>query len=173
MLSETEQLQIVKDLPPTEGRKIPNEMESLEIQICFLACMDLDQGESTFENTSEKTRKSMAKSIIPHSAEAIIPELKNSSLKNSRRKSIKIIIYTDIGRDIDNAVLLIILFYLHKIRVVEIIFIVANVHPAEQRALATKFLTEKRGVPEVPVAYGTKGTMRSSTCIVRITKGSA
>jgi hypothetical protein len=63
-----------------------------------------------------------------------------------------------VGRDIDDAVLLVILAYLHRIGVAEILLVVTNVKPSKIRAKAAKFIFEEMGAPEVPVAYGTDGT---------------
>jgi hypothetical protein len=90
---------------------------------------------------------------MPTSAATIVQEL-----KNSRRKPKKIIVFTDIGRDIDDAVLLILLAYLHKIKVVEVLLVVANVKPAKLRAEAAKSIFEKMGTPDISVAYGSDGT---------------
>jgi hypothetical protein len=51
-----------------------------------------------------------------------------------------------------------ILAYLHKIKVVEVVLVIANVQPAELRAKAAKFIFEKMGAPDVPVAVGSDST---------------
>lgn len=101
------------------------------------------------DNLSEKAARSV---------EAIVEELKNPGPNNRRVKAAKIIVFTDVGRDIDDAVLLVILAYLHKIGVAKVLLVVANVKPSETRAKAAKFIFEDMGAPEVPVAYGTDGT---------------
>lgn len=95
---------------------------------------------------------------VPAYAESIVKELKNPGPKNSGRKSAKIIVFTDVGRDIDDAALLVVLAYLHRIKVVEVLLVVTNVKPTESRARTAKFIFEKMGAPSVPVARGSNGT---------------
>jgi inosine-uridine nucleoside N-ribohydrolase len=91
-------------------------------------------------------------------AKSIVRELKNPSPTGQRLQPANIIVFTDVGRDIDDAALLVILAYLHKISVAKILLIVANVKPSKTRAKAAKFIFEKMGAPDVPVAYGSDGT---------------
>ncbi|KAF2653142.1 hypothetical protein K491DRAFT_751959 [Lophiostoma macrostomum CBS 122681] len=97
----------------------------------------------------------------PISAEEIVRRLENPGSSSPRPERKKIIIFTDIGRHIDDATLLVLITYLHKIQVVEVLLIVANVTPTERRAKAAKFICENMGVPDVRVATGSNGTDRS------------
>jgi hypothetical protein len=114
--------------------------------------MSRQDQESTY-NTADPQQYANTFPTVPISATTIVQELKNSG-----RKPAKIIIFTDVGRDIDDAALLVILAYLHRIKVVEVVLVVANVKPTESRAKAAKFIFEKMGAPDVPVAVGSDGT---------------
>ncbi|KAM3064627.1 hypothetical protein ACMFMF_011886 [Clarireedia jacksonii] len=105
------------------------------------------QDQKSTYNTADPQQYTNTFPTVPISATTIVQELKNSG-----RKPAKIIIFTDVGRDIDDAALLVILAYLHKIKVVEVVLVVANVKPTESRAKAAKFIFEKMGAPDVPVA---------------------
>jgi hypothetical protein len=94
------------------------------------------------------------------SAESIVRELKNPDPTYLGLQPEKIIIFTDVGRDIDDASLLVILAFLHKIHIARILLVVANVKPSESRAKAAKFIFENLGVPDVRVMRGTDGTSR-------------
>ncbi|KAM3067013.1 hypothetical protein ACMFMG_011795 [Clarireedia jacksonii] len=111
------------------------------------------QDQKSTYNTADPQQYTNTFPTVPISATTIVQELKNSG-----RKPAKIIIFTDVGRDIDDAALLVILAYLHKIKVVEVVLVVANVKPTESRAKAAKFIFEKMGAPDVPVAVGSDGT---------------
>ncbi|KAF2183890.1 hypothetical protein K469DRAFT_689639 [Zopfia rhizophila CBS 207.26] len=177
-LDNNDRLEVVQGLSSTEGGEILDEMKSSEAQLSFLTCMKFDRGISTLANATKGTRGAIVEAVtlpslqeiinhgieeylseeVPTSAEAIVQELKNPGPKNSGRKPAKIIAFTDVGRDIDDAALLVVLAYLHKIKVVEVLLVVTNVKPTESRAKAAKFIFEKMGAPDVPVARGSDGT---------------
>jgi hypothetical protein len=165
-LDRSSQLKVAQNVSTTEGGRILNEMERLECQLLFLSCMKLSQGISTLANATAETRRAIVKAMprplqeTVHNgieAKAIVQEVKSPGPKN-RLKPIKIIVYTDVERDIDDAVLLIILAYLHKTGVAEVLLVVTNVKPSKSRAKRAKFIFEEIGAPGVPVAYGTDGT---------------
>jgi hypothetical protein len=176
-LDDSDRREVVQNLTPMEGKELLDEFESVEAQLIFLNCTTFDQAISILAIATE-TCKAIVDAIkipslqeqihqgikayrfleTPTSAEAILHELKNPSPKSGGPKPVKIIVFTDIGRDIDDAILLIILAYLHKIKVVEILLVVANVDPTDSRAKEAKSIVEKMGVPDVPVACGTNGT---------------
>jgi inosine-uridine nucleoside N-ribohydrolase len=89
------------------------------------------------------------------SADSIVRELMDPGRK---LPPTKIVVFTDIGRDIDDAVLLIILAWLHKIGVAKVSLVVTNVKPTKTRAQVAKFIFEEMDVLDIPVAYGTDGT---------------
>jgi hypothetical protein len=111
------------------------------------------QDQNSVCNTADPQQYANIFPTVPTSAAKIVQELKNGG-----RKPVKIMIFTDVGRDIDDAALLMIFAYLHKIKVVEVVLVVANVKPAESRAKAAKFIFEKMGAPDIPVAAGSDGT---------------
>ena len=109
------------------------------------------------ENRERLKRKELAgpQTLSP---QAIVHDLENPGRKSYVRKPKNLIVFTDVERDIDDAVLLVILAYLHKTEVAKVLLVVANVKPSESRAKAAKVIFENGGAPDVPVAYGTEGT---------------
>jgi len=95
---------------------------------------------------------------ITLSAKSIVQEIKNLGARHEKLQQVQMIIFTDVGRDIDDATLLVILAYLHKIRIAKVLLVVANAKPSRRRAEAAKFIFEKMDLPNVLVAYGSDGT---------------
>lgn len=181
-LDPSTQLQVAQNLSIVEGGKILDQMNSPKNWMQFLNCMGKDQVIPALANATEKTRQAFMNEIppglqeimnpgiqdyfshkAPISAQEMVKELKSPGPRYNGLKPTKIILYTDLGRDIDDAVLLIILAYLHKIGVIEILLVVANVKPSMRRAKAAKFIVEEMGASEVPIAYGTDGTDENIT----------
>jgi hypothetical protein len=111
------------------------------------------QDQKSLYNTGNPEHHTNIFPPVPISATTIVQELKNST-----RKAEKIILFTDVGRDIDDAALLVLLAHLQKIKVVEVLLVMANIHPTKERAKAAKFLLEEIGELGIPVAYGSDGT---------------
>jgi hypothetical protein len=93
------------------------------------------------------------------SAKNIVQELKSPGPNNQGLEPAKIIVFTDVGADVDDACFLTALAYLHKLRVANVLLAVANVKPTQSRAKTAKFIFEQIGA-DIPVACGTDGTSK-------------
>ncbi|KAK4149558.1 hypothetical protein C8A00DRAFT_46853 [Chaetomidium leptoderma] len=69
----------------------------------------------------------------------------------------RIIVFTDIEQDYDDLLAVIFLAEMHRMGAIELAGFVANHHPAVERAKFLKTVLHLLGLPNVPVAIGTKG----------------
>jgi hypothetical protein len=69
-----------------------------------------------------------------------------------------IVVITDVGKDYDDLAALVVLTEFHRLELVELRAVVANLVPADKRAHLAKAVLESLGLPNVPVACGTRGS---------------
>jgi len=72
----------------------------------------------------------------------------------------KVAVITDIAKDYDDLMALVVLKELHRLGLVQIIGVVANLHPSYKRARFARGALKTLGLGSIPVAYGTKGSER-------------
>jgi hypothetical protein len=71
----------------------------------------------------------------------------------------KVAVITDIGKDYDDLTALVILKELHRLGFVQLVGVVANLHPSQRRARFARGALKTLGLESVAVAYGTKGSV--------------
>lgn len=69
-----------------------------------------------------------------------------------------IVVITDVGKDYDDLAALVVLKEFHRLRLVELRAVVANLVPADKRAYLAKAALKSLGLPGVPVACGSRGS---------------
>ena len=69
----------------------------------------------------------------------------------------RILVFTDIDQDYDDLLAIVFLAEMHRMGAVELAGFVANHHPVEKRAKFLKTVLRLLGLPNVPVAKGTRG----------------
>jgi hypothetical protein len=68
----------------------------------------------------------------------------------------QIVVITDINKDVDDLVAMVLLKELHRLGLVELKGFVANLRPARLRALAGRGALDALGLPDIPIAVGTE-----------------
>lgn len=75
--------------------------------------------------------------------------------RRTKQATPKIVVVTDINKDVDDLVAMVLLKELHRIGLIVLKGFVVNLKPAKSRALAGRGALNKLGLPDIPVAIGT------------------
>lgn len=70
---------------------------------------------------------------------------------------VRLVVITDLAKDFDDLLALIVLKEFHRLGVIELLGFVANLNPAKKRALLGRGALDHLKLPGVPIAIGTKG----------------
>ena len=68
-----------------------------------------------------------------------------------------VIVFTDVGKDVDDAIALVVLACLKRIFILNPVAVIATLSPQEERARLARVLLDSLGLPDVPVGVGTDG----------------
>lgn len=75
----------------------------------------------------------------------------------SEQDKVRLVVITDLAKDFDDLLALIILKEFHRMGAIELLGVVANLNPAKRRALLGRGALDRLGLTGVPIAIGTKG----------------
>lgn len=73
-----------------------------------------------------------------------------------------LIVFTDVGKDVDDAIALIVLACLKRMFVLNPVAVIATLSPQEERARLARVILDSLGLPDVPVGIGTDGGSKDS-----------
>lgn len=73
-----------------------------------------------------------------------------------------LIVFTDVGKDVDDAIALIVLACLKRMFVLNPVAVIATLSPQEERARLARVVLDSLGLPDVPVGIGTDGGSEDS-----------
>lgn len=77
--------------------------------------------------------------------------------KRSSNDKIRVVVITDLAKDFDDLLAMIVLKELHRLNVIQLLGFVANLYPAEKRARLGKGALRQLGLDNIPIAIGTAG----------------
>lgn len=89
--------------------------------------------------------------------EKLIRVVEKRKKENGLRPQL-IVVITDVGKDYDDLAALVVLTEFHRLGLVELRAVVANLMPARKRARFARAVLDSLGLPHVPVACGTPGS---------------
>lgn len=69
----------------------------------------------------------------------------------------RLVVITDLGKDFDDLLAMIVLKELHRLGAVQLLGFVANLNPADDRARLGRGALDSLGLQEIPIAIGTEG----------------
>lgn len=81
-----------------------------------------------------------------------------NQLKETKQSPRPIVVFTDVGKDYDDLAALLVLKEFHRLQLIELRAVVANLMPAEKRARFARAVLDSLGLRHVPVAWGTRGS---------------
>ncbi|KAL7455723.1 hypothetical protein ACHAWC_007253, partial [Mediolabrus comicus] len=73
-----------------------------------------------------------------------------------------LIVFTDVGKDVDDAIALVVLACLKRMFVLNPVAVIATLSPQEERARLARVVLDSLGLPDVPVGIGTDGGSKDS-----------
>lgn len=77
--------------------------------------------------------------------------------KFEKKKPVNLIVITDLGKDYDGLLAMLVLKELDRLGVIRLLGFVANLYPAQTRARLGRGALDRLGLSHVPIAIGTKG----------------
>lgn len=77
--------------------------------------------------------------------------------KHKKIPPVRLVVITDLAKDFDDLLAMIVLKEFDRLGAVELLGFVANLNPAEMRARLGRGALDRLGLPEVPIAIGSKG----------------
>jgi hypothetical protein len=77
---------------------------------------------------------------------------------DNNREAPHVVVITDLAKDYDDLVAMVTLAELHRLGVVRLLGFIANLAPARKRALFGRGALDLLRLPQIPIAFGTKGS---------------